>query len=220
MPINVAEAIRLMLVTDDALVTGRDLVDLCRAAEAGGVTSVQLRLKATPPRDLVPLARTLIAALRIPVLVNDRPDVAAAAGAAGVHLGPGDLPPRLARLVLPPGAIIGASVGSTAEALVAGDTDYWGIGPWRATATKVDAGAALGAAGFGALVREAGGRPCIAIGGVRPEDVAAVIGAGGAGVAVVSGILGADDATAAARRYISAAGGAGRSPGDARGTSA
>ena len=219
MAINVAEVVRLMLVTDDAVLGGRDLVALCAAAEAGGVTSVQLRLKATPPRELVRLARALVAALRIPLIINDRPDVAVASGAAGVHLGPDDLPPKLARLVLPPGAIVGTSVGSPAEALTAGDADYWGVGPWRATATKADAGAALGEDGFSAIVREAGTRPCIAIGGVRPEDVAAVLRAGGAGVAVISGILAADDVEAAARRYLSAAGGSGRSPGGAPGRS-
>jgi thiamine-phosphate pyrophosphorylase len=216
MAMNVAGVVRLMLVTDDAIVGGRDLVALCAAAEAGGATSVQVRLKHAAPRELVALTRTLVATLRIPVLVNDRPDVAVAAGAAGVHLGPDDLPPRLARLVLSPGAIIGASVGSPAEALTAGDADYWGIGPWRATGTKADAGAALGADGFAAIVREANGRPCIAIGGVRPEDGPAVAASGGAGVAVVSGILAADDVRAAAERYVTFPGAPGRSPGGDR----
>jgi thiamine-phosphate diphosphorylase len=108
--------------------------------------------------------------------------------------------------VLPPGAIVGASVGSADEVLTGGDADYWGVGPWRATATKPDAGAALDAGGFSELVRAAGGRPCIAIGGVRAEDVPAVLGAGGVGVAVVMGILGASDTEAAARRYAAAFG--------------
>jgi thiamine-phosphate pyrophosphorylase len=190
-----------MLVTDDRLIAGRDLVALARAAERGGVTSVQLRLKRAGPRELVEAARALVAALTIPVLVNDRPDVALAAGAAGVHLGPDDLPVELARRIAPPGFIVGASVGAEAEAGPAADADYWGIGPWRVSGTKADAGSALGAEGFARLVRLAGGRPCIAIGSVRPEDVAEVLGAGGAGVAVASGILGADDAEDAARRY-------------------
>jgi thiamine-phosphate pyrophosphorylase len=190
-----------MLVTDDHLVRGRDLVALALAAERGGATSVQLRLKEASPRALAEGARSLVAALGIPVLVNDRPDVALAAGAAGVHLGPEDLSPALTRRVAPPGFIIGASVGSGAEAATAADADYWGIGPWRATETKSDAGAALRAAGFRELASLAGGRPCIAIGGLRPEDVAEVLGAGGAGVAVVSGILAEPDVEAAARRY-------------------
>lgn len=195
-----------MLVTDDALLAGRDLIALARAAERGGVTAVQLRLKHATPRRQVELARALVAALEIPVLVNDRPDVAIAAGAAGVHLGPGDLPPRFARRILPEKMLIGASVGSHDEALTSGDADYWGIGPWRATSTKGDAGPALGAEGFAAIARAADLRPCIAIGGVKPEDAAAVLEAGGSGIAVASGILVAADAEAAARAYANALG--------------
>ena len=198
---NVAPLLRLMLVTDGAAVGGRDLVALALAAERGGVTSVQLRLKRATPREQVAAARALVAALRVPVLVNDRPDVAIAAGAAGAHVGPGDLPPVLARRILPEAMILGVSVGSPEEALTAGAADYWGVGPWRETATKDDAGSAIGAEGLAAVVRESGGRPCIAIGGIRPEDVPVVLRAGAAGVAVVSGLLGAADIEAAARRY-------------------
>lgn len=198
---NVAAVVRLMLVTDDRLVAGRDLVALAVAAERGGVTSVQLRLKHASARELVAAARTLVAALGVPVLVNDRPDVALAAGAAGVHLGPDDLPVALVRKVVPPGFIIGASAGSPDEAASAAGADYWGVGPWRNTGTKADAGAALGAEGFRRIVQRSGGTPCIAIGGVRPEDVGPVLAAGGAGVAVVSGILGEEDVEAAARGY-------------------
>jgi thiamine-phosphate pyrophosphorylase len=203
---NVADLVRLMLVTDDAVLGGRDLIALARAAEQGGVTSLQLRLKRAAPREQVTLARALIAALSIPVLVNDRPDIALAAGAAGVHLGPGDLPAHLTRRIVPAPFIIGASVGSPGEALTAGDADYWGVGPWRATGTKADAGAALGAVGFAAIVALAAGRPCIAIGGIGPDDVESVRSAGGAGVAVVSAILAADDPAAAARRFSTRAG--------------
>ncbi len=191
-----------MLVTDDRLVEGRNLVALAQAAERGGATSVQLRLKLASPREQVDHARALVAALRIPVLVNDRPDIALAAGAAGVHLGPDDLPVALARRATPPGFVIGASVGSVDEAGAAGEADYWGIGPWRATATKRDAGEALGEERFRRLAALGGGRPCIAIGAVRPEDVPLVLAAGGSGVAVVSGILGEEDVEQATRRYV------------------
>jgi len=193
-----------MLVTDDALVAGRDLVALARAAERGGVTAVQLRLKHASPRELAGAARALVAALRVPVLVNDRPDVAIVAGAAGVHVGPDDLPVALVRRIAPPGFIVGASVGTVEEAPGAAGADYWGVGPWRGTPTKADAGAALGPEGFARMVTLAAGVPCIAVGGVRPEDVPAVRGAGGAGVAVVSGILGAEDAARAAADYRNA----------------
>ena len=175
---NVAALVRLMLVTDDRLLRGRDLVTLALAAERGGVTSVQLRLKQATPRDLAGLVRALVGSLRIPVLVNDRPDVAIAAGAAGVHLGPDDLPVELTRRLAPPGFIVGASVGSETEAAPAAAADYWGIGPWRATATKDDAGTGLGPAGFRRLAELGRGRPCLAIGGVTPEDVPGSVGGG------------------------------------------
>ena len=195
-----------MLVTDDDLVVGRDPVALAVAAERGGASSVQLRLKRASAREQVALTRRLVEALRIPVLVNDRPDVALAAGAAGVHLGPDDVPVGLVRGIAPPGFVIGASVGSEAEAGAADPADYWGIGPWRASGTKRDAGAGLGAEGFGRLLRLAGGRPCLAIGGLRPEDVRDVVAAGGSGVAVVSGILGGSDVQRATASYAEALG--------------
>lgn len=193
-----------MLVTDDRLVAGRDLVELARQAVRGGVTCIQLRLKAADARTLLDLAVSLREALAVPVLVNDRPDVAAAAG-CGVHLGPDDLLPSLARRILPPEVMLGASVGTPAEAARLGDalaaTSYWGVGPWRVTSTKADAGEAIGPEGFRRVVALAGGRPCVAIGAVRPEDVPLVLQAGGAGVAVVSGILAETDVESAARAY-------------------
>jgi thiamine-phosphate pyrophosphorylase len=190
-----------MLVTDDRLLGARDPVALAREAEAGGATAVQVRLKQASPREQLAVARALVAPHRIPVLVNDRPDVALAAGAAGVHLGPDDVPVPVARAIAPAGFIVGASVGSEAEAAAATDADYWGIGPWRVTSTKADAGEALGGAGFARLVALANGRPCIAIGAVRPEDVPLVRAAGGAGVAAISGLLATDDVRRAAAAY-------------------
>lgn len=193
-----------MLVTDDRLVSGRDVVALARAAAAGGASAVQLRLKQATARDQVALARELVAALAIPVLVNDRPDVAIAAGAAGVHLGTDDLPVALARRIAPPGFVIGASVGSDTEAAQAGEADYWGVGPWRVTSTKADAGIGLGPAGFARIARLAQGVPCVAIGAVRPVDAPLVRRAGGSGVAVASGILGGDDVQASTAAYAEA----------------
>lgn len=190
-----------MLVTDDALVAGRDLLELAHAAERGGVTCLQLRLKDASARCQVQLARALVTALHIPVLVNDRPDIAIAAGAAGVHLGPDDLPIRLVRRIAPPSFTIGASVGSEAETAIALGADYWGVGPWRVTPTKADAGSALGSTGFSRMVQMADGTPCVAIGGIIPADVHEVLSAGGVGVAVASGILGRADVEGAAREY-------------------
>lgn len=189
-----------MLVTDDRLLAGRDVVTVACEAVRGGVTAVQLRLKQASSRELLAAARALRASLTVPVLVDDRPDVAAAA-ATGVHLGPDDLSPALARQILPSGTLIGVSVGLPEEAPDAAPADYWGVGPWRVTGTKTDAGTAIGAEGLRRIVALAGGRPCLAIGGIRPEDIPAVRAAGATGVAVVSGILGEPDIEAAARRY-------------------
>ena len=193
-----------MLVTDDALVADRDLVAIILAAERGGATSVQLRLKQASPRDLAEVARSLLGALRIPLLINDRADVALATGAAGVHLGPEDVPVAIIRRIAPRGFLIGASVGSTREVDGGRGADYWGVGPWAGTSTKGDAGAPIGVEGFQRVVRLAEGKPCVAIGGVRPEDVGDVLGARGAGVAVVSGILAGGDPEERTRTYASA----------------
>ena len=198
---NLANHLRLMLVTDDRLLGERDPVAVCQAAERGGVTAVQLRLKQASPRALLDVARRLRAALRVPVIVNDRPDVARAAG-CWVHLGPDDVPVSVVRSLFTQGEVIGASVGSIKEAASGEKADYWGIGPLNGSATKLDAGPSLGIAGFRQIVAQAGGRPCIAIGGVRPEDVRPVVEAGGAGVAVVSGILASEDVEAAVRKYL------------------
>jgi len=205
---NLAGMLRLVLVTDDVVLGGRDLVSLCLAAERGGVSAVQLRLKQADGRALADAARALVAALTIPLIINDRLDVALATGAAGVHLGQDDLPVLLARRVVPPGFLLGASVGSPQEAANSAGADYWGVGPLRTTATKTDAGGAIGLEGFAELCRLAPpGVPCVAIGGVLPDDWRAVGQAGGAGLAVVRGILGAEDVEEAARTYARAAAG-------------
>jgi thiamine-phosphate pyrophosphorylase len=195
--------LRLMAVTDDAVVADRDVVALCHAVVRGGATAVQLRLKRCDPRELATLARQLVDGLSVPLLVNDRLDVALAVGAAGVHLGGADLPVALARRLAPPGFVIGSSVGSAAEVPSGEAADYWGVGPWRVSTTKTDAGAPLGRDGLGTVIALAGSRPCIAIGGIRPEDVRPILEAGGAGVAVSSGLFGVDP-EAAAERYLRA----------------
>jgi thiamine-phosphate pyrophosphorylase len=198
---NLASSLRLLLVTDDALLNGADPVGTCLAAIAGGVTAIQLRLKHAGDQDYLDLARQLRRAITVPLFINDRLDIALAAGADGVHLGSDDLPPGAARRIAPAGFVIGASVGSDGEVERGEPADYWGIGPLRVTTTKADAGDALGWDGARALRERAGSRPCVLIGGVQPGDMAAARSAGFAGVAVVSGILGADDVVAAARRY-------------------
>jgi thiamine-phosphate diphosphorylase len=116
-------------------------------------------------------------------------------------LGPDDVPVSVVRSLFTQGEVIGASVGSIEEAARGEGADYWGVGPLNGSATKLDAGPSLGIVGFRRIVAQAGGRPCIAIGGVRPEDVRPVLEAGGAGVAVVSGILATADIEEATRKY-------------------
>lgn len=163
---------------------------------------IQLRLKQAGAAQLAALARALLARLRVPLLINDRADVALAVGAVGVHLGPDDVPAALIRRISPPGFIIGASVGLAQEVSNGEAADYWGVGPFRGTSTKANAGEALGVDGLRRIIGESGQRPCVAIGGVRPEDVPAILAAGAAGVAVVSGIFG-EKPEQGARRYIS-----------------
>lgn len=198
---NLAAELRLLLVTDDRFLDGDAALERCLAAVAAGVTAVQLRRKREGDRAFLALARAWRARLPVPLHLNDRADLALAVGARGVHLGADDLAPGLARRALPPGMIIGASVGTPDEAARGLAADYWGIGPLRATLTKPDAGTGLGVEGLLPMLHAAAGRPCVAIGGVRPADVPALLAAGFAGVAVSSGILGADDPGAAARAY-------------------
>jgi len=199
--------VRLMVLTDDALLKGRDAVDVCRRAVAGGATLIQVRSKARPPFDVAGLARALVAALPVPVLVNDRVDVALAAGAAGAHLGQDDPPLDRLRPVVPPGFLLGISVGTTAEADRVHDwpADYWSVGPCYATGTKADAGRALGVAAFAGLARRApAGVPVVAIGGITAANAAPLLQAGAAGVAVIAAVLGASDPERAARELAAA----------------
>jgi thiamine-phosphate pyrophosphorylase len=206
---NLAELLRLIAVTDDRLLAGRDLVEACLAAERGGATMIQLRLKDAGAAELARFARALLERLSVPLVINDRADVALAVNAAGVHLGADDIPAALVRRISPPGFLIGVSVGLEQEISNGQAADYWGVGPYRTTGTKPDAGDALGVEGLQTIVAAAGRRPCVAIGGVQPEDVPAVLAAGAAGVAVVSGVFDGDPEERA-RRYVAAGGSMGK----------
>lgn len=198
---SLAGQLRLMVLTDPALLKGRDAVDVCRQAVAGGATMIQVRWKDGTPAAVAELTRSLVAALPIPVLVNDRVDVALAAGAHGAHLGWDDLPLAAARAVTPPGFLLGVSVGLPSEAAHARElpADYWSVGPCFATATKPDAGPPLGPDGFARLARLAPpGVPVIGIGGVTAANAGGLRVAGAAGVAVTAAVFGATDPAAAA----------------------
>ena len=190
-----------MVITDPVLLKGRDAVAVLRQAVAGGATMVQVRWKDGMPAEILELTRALVAALPVPVLVNDRVDIALAAGAAGAHLGWDDPPLEALRPNLPAGFLLGLSVGSPDEAARAPATaDYWSVGPCFATPTKADAGAPLGPEGFAALARLAPeGMPVIGIGGITAANARSIIDAGAAGVAVIGAVVGAADPQAAAR---------------------
>ena len=203
-----ADRLRLMVLTDAQLLKGRDPVDACRRAVRGGATAVEVRLKEAQPREVLALTRALIGALSVPVLVNDRVDLALAAGAAGAHLGQDDVPLAAVKPRVPPGFLLGISVGSPVEAArVQGwPADYWSVGPCFATGHKPDAGPPLGPTGFAAVARLAPrGVPVIGIGGITAANADAVRRAGAAGIAAVGAIWEASDPEAAARALRSAA---------------
>lgn len=192
----------LYLVADFDFCAGRDLVALTERAVEGGVTVVQLRAKSLGSHELFTLASRMAEALRsraVPLIINDRADIAAACGADGVHLGQDDLPPSAARRLVGGKGIIGVSVNTVEEACAAerAGADYVGLGPAFATATKDTDLPVLGPDGM-REVRPRVAIPVIAIGGIHAGNAAAIMAAGADGIAVVSAILGADDARRAA----------------------
>jgi thiamine-phosphate pyrophosphorylase len=204
----------LYLVTDRERCARLGIERVVAEAVAGGVTLVQLRDDDTPGEELVEIARRLRAVLepsRVPLIVNNRIDVALAAGAAGAHVGQADTPPAAARARLGPGAILGLSITHPAQLAAVpppGDVDYLGVGPVFATSTKPDAAPPLGLAGL-AAVRAATSLPIVAIGGVDHGNAAGVLRAGADGIAVVSAVCAASDPRAAALRLASALAGRG-----------
>src|SRR5208283_950588 len=199
---------QLCLVTDSALANGRSLAGIVAAAVKGGVTLVQLREKTASTRAFIEQARVLkrlLAPLRVPLLINDRIDVALAAGADGAHVGQQDMPVALVRQLLGPAAIIGLSITELGQVRDRDVelADYLGVGPIFAQSTKLDATPPLGLDGL-AEVRRATGKPIVAIGGVSAANADAVRSAGADGIAVVSAIMSADDPRAAAAALLSA----------------
>ena len=201
--------LRLCLVTDRDLAGDRCMLDIVAGAVRGGVTLVQLRDKAASTRGLVADAEALLGLLRplgIPLLINDRVDVALAVGADGVHVGQDDMPVSHARRLLGPGAIVGLSIPHADDlSRDHEEADYLGVGPVFAQATKTDASPPLGLVGLSSIVRAAR-KPVMAIGGIAPGNTADVMACGVAGVAVVSALMASEDPEGAARRLASLAG--------------
>lgn len=197
----------LYLVTDPTLAPAASLSSIVAAAIAGGASVVQLRDKTASAADLAATARSLLAITRpagVPLLINDRVDVAVAVGADGVHVGQDDTPAAAARAAMPRPCLVGVSAGTAAEAAAAAaaGADYVGVGAVYGTATKADAGEPLGVDGLEgvATAATAAGIPVVAIGGVGVANVEAVGRVKGvAGVAVVSAVVAAADPAAAAQ---------------------
>lgn len=193
----------LYLVTDRLLASPRAIEAVVAAAVRGGVTAVQLREKECSTREFVALARKLkemLTPLAVPLIVNDRADVALAAGADGVHAGQSDMDCRDLRRLLGPGAIIGLSVETLeqAEQAAALPVDYLGVGPIFSTSTKPDAAPAWGIEQLAELRRRTR-HVLVAIGGIHAGNAGQAIAAGANGIAVVSAICAAPDPETAAR---------------------
>jgi thiamine-phosphate pyrophosphorylase len=204
---RLCEALRLYLVTDQASLKGHTLGDLVRAAVQGGVSCVQLREKQLSSRDFYAQAVALMDLLRplnVPLIINDRIDIALACGAQGVHLGQSDLPVAAARKLLPPEVFIGWSVENDAQVAQSATlpVDYLGVSPVFATPTKTDTAAPWGLEGL-RRVRAATALPLVAIGGIHAGNAAAVLAAGADSLAVVSALCAAADPHAAAQHLRS-----------------
>ena len=193
----------LYLVTDRGLARGRSTFEVVQAAVNGGVSVVQLREKECSTLEFIQQARSIKEFLNtrhIPLIINDRLDVAQAVEAEGVHLRQTDMPLETAKGILGDTMIIGISAECLADAIAAekGGADYLGVSPIYATPTKTDTAPALGLEGL-REIRKAVRLPLVGIGGLNKENAADVIRNGADGVAVVSAIVAANDPEAAAR---------------------
>ena len=201
--------VRLNAIVDPERANGRALGELARLVVAGGATLIQLRDKLGSTRRMIAEARAVKAALAgsgAPLVVNDRVDVALAAGADGVHVGQDDMPAADARRLLGPSAVIGLSIKTIAEARAAplDALDYVCVGGVFVTTSKETTAAAIGLAGMKTIldVLRARGRdfPIGAIAGIDETNAGEVVTAGADGVAVISALSLTPDPAGAARR--------------------
>jgi thiamine-phosphate pyrophosphorylase len=197
--------IRIYAVLDPARCRGRPLGEMAEAAARGGATLLQYRDKSGSTRSLIERALEIgraLAPFDVPLLINDRVDVALAAGCAGIHVGAEDMPATDARRLLGPESIIGCTVHSAeeADAVQAGGIDYASVGGVFATASKHNPQAPIGLEGVRSLIARLPDLPICAIAGIDQDNAADVIAAGADGIAVISDIFMADDVTAATQR--------------------
>jgi len=197
----------LYLVTDETLSLGRPLEEIIRQAVDGGVTMVQLREKYISTRQFIERAlniKKILQEKHVPLIINDRVDVALAVEADGVHLGQNDMPVGYARKILPRKAIIGLSVETIEQAEEAEslDVDYLGVSPVFSTPTKTDIHSEWGLEGLKELSKKTHHK-LVAIGGIKAQNAADIIQAGADGIAVVSDICSAREPDKAAKELIS-----------------
>ncbi len=193
----------LYLVTDRCLSLGRSLIEVVEKAVAGGVTMVQLREKDCSTREFIELAiavKKIIASHHVPLIINDRVDVALAAEADGIHVGQSDMSCHLVRKLMGKKAIIGLSIENEEQAKESADwdIDYIGISPVFSTPTKTDTAPALGIEGIHRIQKLTPHR-MVGIGGINQSNLHKIIHAGAEGVALVSAICSAPDITLSAR---------------------
>ena len=199
---------RFHVLTDMVVQDRFSHLELAKMALAGGADTIQFRSKSGSTRELIDTAikmKELCAKAGVPLIINDRVDVAIASGADGVHLGQDDFPISLARKLLGEDAIIGGSAGNMEEAKICFEdgADYLGVGPVFSTSSKSDAGPATGIENIRAIAEEFP-LPVIAIGGISVNNINELIDAGAHGIAVISAVCLEEDPESAARVFSDA----------------
>ena len=198
----------LYLVTDEELLAGKDLFETVEAAVKGGVSLVQLREKNSSTRDFIERAvrlKQILAPYGVPLIINDRVDVALASDADGVHIGQSDMPYPMVRRLLPSGKLIGLSVESPRQVLEANqyEVDYIAASPVFATATKTNTLTEWGIEGL-RWIKSVSTHFLVGIGGIHVGNIASLFEAGADGVAVVSAIITSSDPEKAASSLLQA----------------
>ncbi|MGI6453894.1 MAG: thiamine phosphate synthase [Syntrophomonadaceae bacterium] len=197
----------LYLVTDRGILKGKDLFKSVEEAIKGGVTLVQLREKDTSSLEFYNLAlrmKELVHSYNIPLIINDRLDIALAVDADGIHIGQGDLPLEIVRRLVGPKKIVGYSVANVDQALYGENhgADYLGVGPVYPTDSKLDTGEPILLTGL-RMIKEAVSIPVVGIGGIGLSNLKEVKSSGIDGISVISAILGSEDIAGTSKKLIS-----------------